>query len=369
MSSFLYLGHGTEIIDLVDDTPCPRIKTIPKECTLSTLTKTGLSSKLQQVLRFNEFSIKHPEYLADPVSHFHKIEKFLKGPDGHKYPELKRTIFHLHTEDQPFIEKECDFLFAFFLSRNVRLYKSGLYPVGSTVPQLENKNYQELALAEIDPTGNIPIELIDAMYSESIYPKLKTIKHNIVHLLKKENANVPNSPGSPEGKSITIESEIPYDLFVRAVRLSSKKTVSELMMKYPGNHYFLPCRVYVDQHKMSIHYGSSQTRRLRQMSNNNTRSRFNVSPQELPVEANDYYERLVTECVKKDMNSRNYQAALGVLNMRFIIPEPKPRIIEFFNDLITKIKEHISLGYFTINDVTIAAELRALKKKGVISLD
>jgi hypothetical protein len=116
MSGFLYLGHGTEIIDLVDDMSCPRIKTIPKGCTLSTLTKTGLSSKLQQVLRFNEFSVKHPEYLADPVTHFHKIEKFLKGPDGHKYPELKRTIFHLHTEDQPFIEKECDFLFAFTVS-------------------------------------------------------------------------------------------------------------------------------------------------------------------------------------------------------------------------------------------------------------
>jgi hypothetical protein len=55
--------------------------------------------------------------------------------------------------------------------------------------------------------------------------------------------------------------------------------------------------------------------------------------------------------------------------MRFSIPSPKPRIIEFFNELITQIKEHISLGYFTINDVTIAADLRALKSKGVISLD
>jgi hypothetical protein len=365
MSCFLYLGHGTEIIDVVDGVSCPRIKTIPKECTLSTLTKTGLSSKLQQVLRFNEFSMKHPEYLADPVSHFDKIEKFLKGPDGHKYPELKRTIFHLHTEDQPFIEKECDFLFAFFLGHAVRLYKSGLYPIGSNVPQLENKNYQELALAEIDPAGNIPIDLIDAMYSESIYPKLRVIKQNIFHLLKKENTNVPNSP---EG-SVTIDSEIPYDLFVRAVRLSSKKTVSELMKKYPGNHYFLPCRVYVDQHKMPIHYGLSQTRRLREMSNNNTRTRFNSQPQLLPVEANDYYERVITECLKKDMNARNYTAAIGILNLRFRIADPKPRIIEFFNDLITQIKEHISLGYFTMNDVTIAADLRALKSKGVISLD
>jgi hypothetical protein len=364
MSSFLYLGHGTEIIDLVDGVACPRIKTIPKECTLSTLTKTGLASKLQQVLRFNEFSIKHPEYLADPVSHFDKIEKFLKGPDGHKYPELKRTIFHLHTEDQPFIEKECDFLFEFFLGRKVRLYKSGLYIVGSTVPQLENKNYEDLALAEIDPNGNIPIELIDAMYSDSVYPKLKAIKHNIFHLLKKENANVPNSP-----ESITIDSEIPYDLFVRAVRLSSKKTVSELMAKYPGNHYFLPCRVYVDQHKHPIHYNSSQTRRMRQMSNNNIKTRFNATPQVLPVEANDYYERLITDCLKKEMNVRNYQAAIGILNLRFGISNPKPRIIEFFNDLITKIKEHISLGYFTINDVTIAAQLRGLNSKGVISLD
>ena len=141
-SGFIYLGHGIEIIDLVDDILCPRIKTIPKHCTLSTLTKTGLASKLQQVLRFNELSIKHPEYLTDPVTHFHKINKFLK-PHEHKYVELKRTIFHLRTEDEPFIEKECDFLFEFNIGSIVRLYKSGLYPVGSTVPQLENKNYQE----------------------------------------------------------------------------------------------------------------------------------------------------------------------------------------------------------------------------------
>lgn len=363
-SSFLYLGHGTEIIDIVDGVTCPRIKIIPKECTLATLTKTGLSSKLQQVLRFNEFSIKHPDYLEDPITHFNTIEKFLKGPDGHKYPELKRTIFHLHTEDQPFIEKVCDFLFEFNIGEKVRLYKSGLYPLGSNVPQLENKNYQELALAEIDPTGNIPIELIDEMYSESIYPKLKTIKHNIVHLLKKENANVPNSP-----ISITIESEIPYELFVRAVRLSCKKTVSELMIKHIGNHYFLPCRVYTDKDKNPIHYGLANTRRLRQMSNNNTRNRFNVSPQILPAESNDYYERVITDFVKREMNSNSYKAALGVLKLRFGIAQPKPRIIDFFNSLITEIKQHISSGHFTMNDVTIAADLRALKTKGVISLD
>ena len=105
------------------------------------------------------------------------------------------------------------------------------------------------------------------------------------------------------------------------------------------------------------------------MSNNNTRNRFNVSPQVLPVESNDYYERVVTDFVKREMNSTSYKAALGVINLRFTIADPKPRIIEFFNGLITEIKENISLGYFTINDVTIAAELRALKSKGVISLD
>ena len=66
----------------------PRTKTIPKD-TLSTLTKTGLVSKLQQVLRFNELSIKHPEYLADPVSNF---DKFLKLHE-HKYDKLKGLFF------------------------------------------------------------------------------------------------------------------------------------------------------------------------------------------------------------------------------------------------------------------------------------
>ena len=43
-SSFIYLGHGTEVMELVDGVICPRIKKIPKHCTLSTLTKTGLAN-------------------------------------------------------------------------------------------------------------------------------------------------------------------------------------------------------------------------------------------------------------------------------------------------------------------------------------
>jgi hypothetical protein len=82
------------------------------------------------------------------------------------------------------------------------------------------------SLGVVDPEGNIIIGLIRHPYNVSIYLIINSILHNINNLMKKENVNVNNSPSS-----IQIEGNIPYELFVRATKLSCK-TVSELMTKF-----------------------------------------------------------------------------------------------------------------------------------------
>jgi hypothetical protein len=370
IKSYLYLGHGKEIIELIDSTLTHKVQIVFKNCTISTLTKTGLPSKLQQVLRFNELSLKHTELLDDPVKNFNIIDTFLRGPENYKSDVLKNVVFNVHVEDEKFIDKHCGFLFEFkFFPGKVTLYKSGLYEVGSNVPQLENSNYKDLAIATIDPTGTISMEIIVEMYRDSIYPTLKTIKHTIFHLLNDEHVKFNIVPENIE-ENIDISAEIPYELFCRAVRISCTKTVFELMQKYPGNHYFLPCRSYQDQDDYAIIPDHKSTLGFRKNSNNRVTKKTGREKILLKDEAVSNYNSFIVYFVKKYNPQINHiDNANFIIMARMKVTHFKQLHIDFFNDLIQEINQNIKDGYFTIHDVPIIEELKHLKTRSSEILD
>jgi hypothetical protein len=186
-----------------------------------------------------------------------------------------------------------------------------------------------------------------------LYPKLKTIKQNIRRVLDKVEVS---SPNRTRVDSIEIEEEIPYHVFKKAVTLSSKKTVSELMTLFPGVHYFLPCRVWIDG------YVPLQTaRRVRAFSNNSTLTLKRKTKREIK----DEFEREIIEIMQKDFPQMSeYYHALGMINLRLNgLKYPKPKIIEHLNLIIDCINRNVEIGNIQLLYIPFLDTLKIVQKR------
>jgi len=365
--SYLYLGHGNEIVDLVEGRHIPRVVDVLDNCTITTTTSSGLSSYMQQTDEFIKLSIEYPEYLLNPFETFDNINEYFKtcyDPE-HYCTNVKLSV---HIEKDKFIEKHCNFLRCFEEEGNsIKLCKSGLY-LSTHIPNLSYigtsaENRVSSHIATIDKTGNISIDTIIAMYNGSIYPTLDLIVSNISVLLQGivQTNNILDS-NDLRGR------EIPYLLFVHAVNMCCKKNVSELMIDYPGNHYYLCCRNY--SHYVSLKNATEK----RGKSNNNVRRMFGHEPVIQFDLAKDQYERFIIDFMNdqyKHLERRStYQSYNTALNqLEKILELPHIRVHrdgfvfgDFLNRLITELKDHIDRGYFTSANVVFIEKLKHLMK-------
>jgi len=346
--TYFYLGHGKELVTLTTDGYAPVTKTATG--TLCTIGKAGLSTDLKSVLLITTIAKSSlGKYLTDPVNNFDIIKKLLGDPV--KYTMVAEdSVFHVKSPGDLFFEKYCDFLFEFTRGTMVALFKSGLYSIDSDLPNYHGKDYHEIELGRIDPRGNISMDLITRMYDGSLYPKLKTIKQNIRRVLDKvENT----SPNRTRAESIEIEDEIPYHVFKKAVTLSSKKTVSELMSLFPGVHHFLPCRVWSDG------YVPLQTaRRIRAFSNNSIKRKTKR-------EIKDEFEREIIEIMQKDFPQMSeYYHAVEMINLRLNgLKYPKPKIIEHVNLIIDCINRNVEIGNIQLLSIPFLDTLKIVQKR------
>jgi hypothetical protein len=349
--TYFYLGHGKELVTLTTDGYAPVTKTVTG--TLCTIGKAGLSTDLKSVLLITTIAKSSlGKYLTDPVNNFDIIAKLLGDPV--KYTMVAEdSVFHVKSPGDLFFEKHCDFLFEFTRGSLVALFKSGLYSIDSDLPNYHGKDYHEIEVGRIDPRGNISMDLITRMYDGSLYPKLKTIKQNIRRVLDKVEIS---SPNRTRVESIEIEDEIPYHVFKKAVTLSSKKTVSELMALFPGVHYFLPCRVWSDG------YVPLQTaRKIRAFSNNSIKTIKRKTKREI----NDEFEREIIEITQKDFpHLTHYSDAVGMIHLRMdSLKHPKPKIIEHLNLIIDCINRNVEIGNIHLLSIPFLDKLKILQKR------
>lgn len=358
--SYLYLGHGHEIVDLVEGRHIPRVVDVLDNCSITTITGPGLSAYLPQVNQFIKLSIEYPEYLINPFETFYNINEYFKTCyDPEHY--CRNVKLSVHIENDKFIEKHCNFLLSFEEGNSIKLCKSGLY-LSTHIPNLSYKGSSgehtvSSHIATIDKTGNISIDIIIAMYTDSIYPKLDTIISNVSLLLQ---GGIVQTNDDLDSNNLRGR-EIPYLLFVHAVNISCKKNVSDLMIDYPGNHYYLCCRDYT--HHVSLKNATEKRRK----SNNNVRRMFGHEPVIQFHLANDNYERFIIDFMntyyKRVGRTFSLKRIEEILETPYIGLHVDGFVFrDFLNRLITELKHYIDEGYFSVSNVVFIEKIKHLMK-------
>jgi len=388
IKSYVYCGHGGEIFDEIPDTitykpiSVPRIKTVLNGCTLSTLTRSGDATSLLSILHFHEYIKMNRHLFSDPLSNFKEIEHLVLTPLFQKNNKhIPVGTFHSHGKDYQYLDKSCDFLFMFNgidlvptanksspIIHQRRIFKSGLIPLES-IPS-------DKPFVDVDIRNMISIETITDIYSDSVYPELSKIKQNIKHLLDNNPHLINNSPNNSYANVVETR-PISFDIFVRAVRLSCTKTLSELMYLFPGNHYFIVCRVavgIVDGKYVERRVKKSNVITYRKASNNNVSVSIKkplITPMFMFSNGPESFRLLILEFMNDHFSNarhvfgektlapfKNYEEAdaflFKVLTDQSIVDI---KFINSINELIIKIKHGIEHGVFTSENVCISSAI------------
>ena len=72
--TYIYLGHGQELLNKMEDGVFPDIKKVLPGCTLSTIAESGLASDLRSVLNLCHISQTHPEMITNPRAHLNELK-------------------------------------------------------------------------------------------------------------------------------------------------------------------------------------------------------------------------------------------------------------------------------------------------------
>jgi len=360
--AYIYLGHGKEELLFIENRYIPHV--VETTQTLCTITKAGLVSRLVSVLQLTTISKEKPGILYDPLSNYNELAHDFIGTHFEEGPTkkiLSENSFHISTGS--IVEKYCDFLFAFSFIRNkISLFKSGLYDLSkdNDFPILDKSNYAEFnrtkhSIGVVDPEGNISIDLIRRMYNGSIYPTINSILRNINKLMKMKiegNVNNNNYPSSNQNEG-NVPYEVPYELFVRATKLSCKKTVSELMTTFPGIHYFFVCRVW-DKDDLPVKTVSL----MRKNSNRTAKERHNYPTLKDTTHGKDIFERIVKGVLLGLRNFSNkeplsFYMKLLNLNMSTWKNPLSPARKELYNILMSEINKYIEQGDMVVEDIPV----------------
>ena len=105
--TYIYLGHGREIILEKDGEYVPAMSTVPHNCTLSTIAESGLGSDVRSVLNLCTVSQQNPEMLQNPLAHLNELNRKFSGREyGNSYVHKQRLLegqYHLKVAGKPFI--------------------------------------------------------------------------------------------------------------------------------------------------------------------------------------------------------------------------------------------------------------------------
>lgn len=336
MESYIYLGHGNEILRDGDYA----MRTVPDNCTLSTIAESGLGSDLRSILNLCTVSQQHPEMLTNPLAHLNELNRKFSGREHRdSFQHKKRLLegqFHLKVAGKPFVNKYCNFLFEFKLDdTTVALFRSGLYTskVTKPLPVLSAGKVFDTSSFNINIEEGITKDVIAAVYYESIYPTTEAILEHI-------------------SKTHDIEKMIPYKVFVRAVRKVVVDDLYDIMYELPGNHYFFLCKIYPKDLPLNVVEG------IRQMSKNTSEPLNELSPVELQSTRKGVFAFQYTikkifvnkKLPSQTLDDYNYEGYIQVICKVFdmVTPDKKNRI-KFVNDVIDEI--NTGFGKFTIHDI------------------
>jgi hypothetical protein len=216
VKSYIYLGHGADV-SLVNN------KSVPKGSTLSTIAEAGIAADLAASLNLCNITYEHKDLLQDPVKNKRVLRDMFLGKNtqtGYK-EELSRGRYHFKNEDSLYKDKFCDFFFKFGEEDNIAMFRSGFYEIidGLELPRLIEGSLFDSASINVPKDGYVRREDIERIYAGSLYPTAQQII-----------------------QELESYDPIPFSIFQQAVRKVAIWNVSQLMDKYPGNHYYFVCR-------------------------------------------------------------------------------------------------------------------------------
>jgi hypothetical protein len=341
--TYIYLGHGNDILLKKDGDYVPAIRTIPDNCTLSTITESGLGSDLRSILNLCTISQQHPEMLNNPMSHLNELNRKFNGREYRNSFEHKKRLlegqYHLKVAGKPFINKYCDFLFEFKLDdTTVALFRSGLYDISTVtkpLPVLSAGKVYDTSSFNINIKEGITKDVIVAVYDESIYPT----SHAILEYISKTH---------------DIEKNIPYKVFVRAVRNVVVDDLYDILYELPGHHYFFGCKIYANNYVLPL----NRVEEIRQMSKNTSEPLEELSPVQLQSTRKGgfafkhviYGIFIKNKLPSQTLSEYNYEGYIHLICKVFDMVSPdKIKRIEFVNDVIDGI--NAGLGKFTLHDI------------------
>jgi len=342
--TYIYLGHGMEFLKKGDDM-YPDIKQVPAGCTLSTIAESGLASDLRSVLNLCLVSQKNPELVSDPLTHANQLNRMFSGRTyGNSFDHKKRLLegqYHLKVAGKPFVDKHCSFLLDFDMGNNTKaIFRSGLYEISTVttpLPVLTAGKVHDPASFNINLDVGITKDAIIAIYNESLLPTSDDIF-----------ANMP--------KTQDLEQPIPYDVFARAVNRSILDSVHEIMVEFPGNHYFFVCKTYESNYDMPF----NKVEALRKLSKNTSEPLEELSPVELEGTRKGKFAFRHTmrdlfikhRTAVQNIKDYSYDGYIGLVNTKFgLLSSGNKKQIGYINDVIEALNSGIERRLFKVDDI------------------
>ena len=364
--SFIYLGHGVE---LVSDTGDLLMKEVPPKCTLSTIAESGVGSDLRSILNLCNVAEEHPEMLQDPYEHRNALNRKFTGrlyDNKFQHKEvLVKGAFHITLPGKQFTEKYCDFLQVYpnpGKPNEVIIFRSGLYDLSKItepLPRLTGGNIYDTSSYTIDKTNGVTKELVERVYQDSIYPRANDICKIIICLTEYSERPLKETyyDKSIHFDTIVMKEPIPYNIFTRAVRIASAFNLHELMTRLQGHHFFFSCRTY---QKDILRF--NQVQAIRGHSHNRAAAMFNeLSPVDIKGSVKGrhnfklYLRHLTSQHpILKDRIAQNdYDYYIEHLIGRINYCKTKGPLTPFryVNALIEEINNGLRDKLFTANDI------------------
>jgi len=339
--SYVYLGHGEEL-SLVNN------RTV-NNGTLSTITETGLVS--MNFATYNLCTIaEYSKYmLNNPLEHKSKLNWLFHGNNAPS--DFKKVLsvghYKLKIKGDEYKDKHCDFLDKMYLNTpiyNISIGRSGLYEINTKdlhLPRLAKEGIEDTHRIYLHDNGTITIAQIKQIYDRSVYPTTIDIIDHIIQYY-----------GLQE---IDDNYAIPYTIFENIIKNLTLLTVSELMIRFIGNHYFFVCR-YFTRLKFSNYKTINQERKR---SRNVENKLVNMT-----VMGSDYFTRRIHKLYLLLHRELNHSASISYATMflefKFVLNKyikHKGRvghnIIDFVRSTMNSINKGIAKKEFTEEDISI----------------